>query len=76
MSRNSELGIPETNREIGIHLVNMQEDINDLNIKINSLEGEMRGRRFKVQDMILGGLMLPILCGIMLIILTKGLDAE
>ena len=78
------LDIPESNREIALHLLaiklqatdvktTLNSRLDNLEIKVDSIEQGMNQRRFRAQDMLFSSLILPLVGGMLLFLLTKAL---
>jgi hypothetical protein len=74
MRRVGELEIPESNREIALHLRSIREDITNMSNRLDSLENATEQRGIKFQDRVFGGLLLPVLGGMLLFLLTKAIS--
>lgn len=68
-----DLEIPENNREIALHLRSIKDKINTMNDRLDIMERSIEARRYRLQDVMLGSLLLPVLAGIVLYLLTKAL---
>lgn len=67
------LDIPTSNREIALHLRAIREDMNNVSSRLDTLENSIETRRFRLQERVVGGLLLPIVGGMLLFLLTKTL---
>lgn len=68
-----DLDIPESNREIALHLRAINNRLTSLESAFTELHTAMESRRFKLQDIFISSLMLPVLGGTLLFLLTKAL---
>lgn len=66
-----ELEIPESNREIALHLRAINNRLSELETTVNEFQESMEKRRYRLQDVFLGGLILPIIGGTILYLLTQ-----
>jgi hypothetical protein len=73
------LDIPESNREIALHLRHIRtvlkennESLVKLSERLDNLEEGMEQRRFRFQDVLLGSLIFPLVGGMLLFLLTQG----
>jgi hypothetical protein len=80
MHDGDDLDIPESNREIALHLkairldqTGIRGECSHLNSRLDALETTIEQRRYKFQDVLLGSLLLPLVGGILLFLLTKAL---
>lgn len=67
------LDIPKSNREIALHLRSLRQDLKKINNRLDTLENTLQKRRFRTQDVVVGGLLFPVLGGILIYLVTKGL---
>jgi len=78
------LDIPESNREIALHLLAIKLQFTDLKTTVNNrldtletqvsnVEEGVNQRRFKAQDILVSSLILPVVGGTLLFLLTKAL---
>jgi hypothetical protein len=74
MLGNDGLEIPENNREIALHLRAIRASMSDMSDRLDALETSVSERRFKMQDIFMSALILPLLGGILLFLLTKALS--
>jgi len=67
------LDIPESNREIALHLRNINGRLDSLEGSVSSIQTGMEQRRFRLQDVLLSSFLLPVVGGMLLFLLTKAL---
>jgi hypothetical protein len=75
-NENHLLDIPEDNREIALHLRAIRYSLTLIEQRLTNVEKEVEGlkdRRFKLQDIFISSLILPLVGGMMLFLLTKAL---
>lgn len=73
---NHVLDIPEDNREIALHLRAIRYTLTIIETRLTNVEKEVEGlkdRRFKLQDIFVSSLILPLVGGMLLFLLTKAL---
>jgi hypothetical protein len=68
-----ELNIPESNREIALHLRSIRNDVTDIRERLDTLESTIETRRFRAHDIVMSSLLFPLVGGMLLFILTKSL---
>jgi hypothetical protein len=68
-----ELDIPESNREIALHLRAIKLRLDNLEGSVSSFQDSMEQRRFKLQDVLLSSLLFPLVGGMLLFLLTQAL---
>jgi hypothetical protein len=68
-----ELDIPESNREIALHLRSIRTNMANMNTRLDNLENTIQTRRFRLQDVMLSSLVFPLVGGMILFLMTKGL---
>ena len=66
-----DLEIPERNREIALHLRALRRDVGEINERMDNFENSIAQRRFRLQDLILGSLILPAISGMLALLITK-----
>jgi hypothetical protein len=67
------LDIPESNREIALHLRNINGRLDSLEGSVSSIQEGMEERRFRFQDVLLSSFLFPVVGGMLLFLLTKAL---
>jgi hypothetical protein len=68
-----ELDIPRSNREIALHLRAINARLTDLEKTFETYQQTMSERRFRFQDVLVSSLIFPLVGGMLLFLLTKGL---
>lgn len=67
------LDIPESNREIALHLRNINGRLDSLEGTVSNISEGMEQRRFRLQDVMLSSFLFPLVGGMLLFLLTKAL---
>jgi hypothetical protein len=70
---NLDLDIPDTNREIALHLRDIRMDLANVSERLDTLETSVQARQTKFHDNVFSGLLLPVVGGMLLFLLTKAL---
>ncbi len=73
MRHDDGLEIPESNREIALHLRSIRGDMSNMSNRLDNLEDTIEQRRYRLQDVVLSSLLFPLIGGMVLFLLTKAL---
>jgi hypothetical protein len=68
-----DLDVPESNREIALHLRAINTRLTGLENSFTELQASVNERRFRLQDVFVSSLILPLVGGMLLFLLTKAL---
>ena len=68
-----ELEIPESNREIALHLRAINARLTSLENTVQEFQEMTQNRRFRFQDVLVSSLIFPLVGGMLLFLLTKAL---
>jgi hypothetical protein len=71
MVDDGDLDVPASNREIALHLRTINSRLTSLEESFSEFQTSIGERRFRLQDVLMSSLVLPLVGGMLLFLLTK-----